>query len=47
MEDIGHHSEFLQQLDYATRMLNHPGESLIFQVDFLDMVNGVDICIEF
>ena len=47
MEDIGGHLEFFQQLDHATRMLNHPGESLIFQVDFLDMVNRVDICIEF
>ena len=27
-------------------MLNHPEESLIFQVDLLDMVNRVDICIE-
>jgi hypothetical protein len=47
MEDIGGRLEFFQQLDHATRMLNHPGESLIFQVDFLDMVNRVDICIEF
>jgi len=47
MEDIGGHLEFFQQLDHATRMLNHPGESLIFQVDFLDMVNRVDICIDF
>ena len=47
MEDIGGHLEFFQQLDHATRMLNHPGESLIFQADFLDMVNRVDICIEF
>ncbi|KDR66382.1 hypothetical protein GALMADRAFT_259460 [Galerina marginata CBS 339.88] len=28
-------------------MLNHPGESLIFQADFLYMVERVDICIEF
>jgi hypothetical protein len=47
MEDIVGHLEFFQQLDYATRMLNHPGESLIFQANFLDMVNRVDICIEF
>ena len=31
----------------ATPMLNHPGESLIFHVDFLDMVNRVNICIAF
>lgn len=28
-------------------MLNHPGEQLIFQADFLYMVEKVDICIEF
>ena len=49
MEDIGGHLEFFQKLDHAKRMLNYPGESLIFQADFLDMVNRVtvDICIEF
>ena len=28
-------------------MLNHPGESLIFEADFLYMVERVDICIDF
>jgi hypothetical protein len=28
-------------------MLNHPGESLVLQADFLDMVERVDVCIEF
>ena len=28
-------------------MLNHPGEQLIYQPDFLYMVEKVDICIEF
>lgn len=28
-------------------MLNHPGESLVLQADFLDVVERVDICIEF
>ena len=38
MEDIRGHLEFFQQLDHATPMLSHPEESLIFQVDLLDMV---------
>lgn len=47
MEEIGGHLEYFQELEHATRMLNHPGESLIFQADFLYMVERVDICIEF
>ncbi|KAJ3525095.1 hypothetical protein NMY22_g10717 [Coprinellus aureogranulatus] len=46
-DDIGSHLEYFQELDHATRMLNHPGEQLIFQSDFLYMVEKVDICIEF
>ncbi|THH07230.1 hypothetical protein EW145_g3527 [Phellinidium pouzarii] len=46
-EDIGARLEYFQELEHATRMLNHPGESLVLQVDFLDMVERVDICIEF
>ncbi|KAF8149366.1 Sec34-like family-domain-containing protein [Crassisporium funariophilum] len=47
MEDIGGQLEYFQELEHATRMLNHPGESLIFQADFLYMVERVDICIDF
>ncbi|KAF8965587.1 Sec34-like family-domain-containing protein [Flammula alnicola] len=47
MEDIGAHLEYFQELEHATRMLNYPGESLIFQADFLYMVERVDICIDF
>ncbi|RXW24322.1 hypothetical protein EST38_g1510 [Candolleomyces aberdarensis] len=46
-DDIGAHLEYFQELDHATRMLNHPGEQLIYQGDFLYMVEKVDICIEF
>jgi hypothetical protein len=46
-DDIGAHLEYFQELDQATRMLNHPGEQLIYQGDFLYMVEKVDICIEF
>ncbi|KAF5357255.1 hypothetical protein D9756_006491 [Leucocoprinus leucothites] len=47
MEDIGEHLEYFQELERATRMLNHPGESLIFEPDFLYMVERVDVCIAF
>ncbi|KAF9478351.1 Sec34-domain-containing protein [Pholiota conissans] len=47
MEDIGGHLEYFQELEHATRMLNYPGETLIFQPDFLYMVERVDICIDF
>ncbi|KIJ49534.1 hypothetical protein M422DRAFT_160832 [Sphaerobolus stellatus SS14] len=39
--------EYFQELEHATRMLNHPGESLVLQSDFLLMVERVDVCIEF
>jgi conserved oligomeric Golgi complex subunit 3 len=39
--------EYFKELEQATRMLNRPGESLIFEADFLYMVERVDICIDF
>ena len=47
IDDIGGHLEYFRELEQATRMLNHPGESLIFEADFLYMVERVDICIDF
>jgi hypothetical protein len=47
IEDIGEHLEYFKELEKATRMLNHPGESLIFEPDFLYMVERVDVCISF
>ena len=46
-EAIGQHLQYFQELESATRMLNHPGESLVLQVDFLYMVERVDLCIEY
>lgn len=46
-ESIGERLEYFQELELATRMLNHPGESLVLQSDFLYMVERVDICIDF
>ena len=49
IDDIGGRLEYFQELEQATRMLNHPGESLIFEADsdFLYIVERVDICIDF
>lgn len=46
-EAIGTRLEYFQELEQATRMLNHPGESLVLQTDFLYMVERVDICIDY
>ncbi|TFK66890.1 Sec34-domain-containing protein [Pluteus cervinus] len=46
-ENISSRLEYFQELEHATRMLNHPGESLVLQSDFLYMVERVDICIEY
>ncbi|KAH9967669.1 hypothetical protein BGW80DRAFT_1462172 [Lactifluus volemus] len=44
---IGTTLEYFQELEHPTRLLNHHGESLVLQTDFLYMVERVDICIEF
>jgi hypothetical protein len=46
-DDIEARLEYFQELDRATRMLNHPGESLVLQSEFLYMVERVDICIDY
>ncbi|KAF8490342.1 Sec34-like family-domain-containing protein [Russula emetica] len=46
-EAIGTSLEYFQELEHATRLLNHPGESLVLQTDFLYMVERVNVCIEF
>jgi len=46
-EAIGERLQYFQELESATRMLNHPGESLVLQIDFLYMVERVDLCIEY
>ena len=46
-EAVGMRLQYFQELEFATRMLNHPGESLVLQTDFLYMVERVDICIDY
>ncbi|KAF7300708.1 RRM domain-containing protein [Mycena chlorophos] len=45
--EIGERLEYFQELSTATQMLNHPGDSLVLQPEFLYMVERVDICIEY
>jgi hypothetical protein len=47
IDDIGTRLEYFQELEQATRILNHPGDSLVLQTDFLYMVERVDICIQY
>ncbi|KAH7107976.1 cis-golgi transport vesicle tethering complex subunit [Auriculariales sp. MPI-PUGE-AT-0066] len=44
---IGERLEYFAQLEQATRMLNHPGDALVLQTDFLSMVERVDACLEY
>lgn len=44
---IGGYLEYFTELESATRMLNHPGEDLLFSPDFLSTVSKIDTCIEF
>ncbi|KAF9466887.1 Sec34-like family-domain-containing protein [Collybia nuda] len=46
-DEIDTRLEYFQELEHATRMLNHPGESLVLQTDFLYMVERVDVCIDY
>jgi len=38
---------YFQELERATRMLNHPGEDIVLHADFLVMIERVDICLEY
>lgn len=38
---------YFQELERATRLLNHPGDDLVLQPDFLITVERIDICLEY
>lgn len=46
-DEIEGRLQYFQELEHATRMLNHPGDSLVLQTDFLYMVERVDISIDY
>ncbi|GAA5929054.1 Golgi transport complex subunit COG3 [Sporobolomyces koalae] len=44
---IGHRLEYFRELESATKMLNLPGEDLVLQDDFLNMIDRLDVCLEY
>lgn len=46
-EAIGARLGYFRELEGATKMLNLPGESLVLQDDFLNMLDRLDVCLEY
>lgn len=46
-EAIASRLEYFRELEVATRMLNLPGETLVLQDDFLNMLDRLDVCLEY
>ncbi len=46
-EAIGSRLEYFRELEKATKMLNLPGEELVLQEDFLNMLDRLDICLDY
>lgn len=46
-EAIGARLEYFRELETATRMLNLPGEAIVLQDDFLNMVDRLDVSLDY
>ncbi|GAA5941713.1 hypothetical protein JCM1841_005161 [Sporobolomyces salmonicolor] len=46
-EAIGARLEYFRELEGATKMLNLPGEDLVLQEDFLNMIDRLDVCLDY
>lgn len=46
-EAIGSRLEYFRELEKATRMLNLPGENLVLEDDFLNMLDRLDVCLDY
>ncbi|KAK4047521.1 Golgi transport complex subunit 3 [Microbotryomycetes sp. JL221] len=46
-EAIGARLEYFRELETATRMLNLPGEELVLQEDFLNLLDRLDACLDY
>ncbi|KAI5477958.1 Golgi complex component Cog3 [Pseudohyphozyma bogoriensis] len=46
-EAIGARLEYFRELETATRMLNLPGETLVLQDDFLNMLDRLDVSLDY
>ncbi|GAA5949410.1 hypothetical protein JCM3765_003400 [Sporobolomyces pararoseus] len=46
-EQIGQRLEYFRELESSTKMLNLPGEELVLKEDFLNMIDRLDICLDY
>ncbi|BGO94181.1 hypothetical protein NBRC10512_001341 [Rhodotorula toruloides] len=46
-EAIGARLEYFRELEKATRVLNLPGEEIVLKEDFLNMLDRLDVCLEY
>lgn len=46
-EAIGARLEYFRELETAARMLNLPGEGVVLQDEFLNVLDRLDICLEY
>lgn len=46
-EAIAARLEYFRELETATRMLNLPGEALVLEDEFLNMLDRLDVCLEY
>ena len=44
---VGARLEYFRELEKATRMLNLPGEDLVLQDDFLNLLDRLDACLDY
>lgn len=44
---VGGRLEYFRELEKATRMLNLPGEDLVLQDDFLNLLDRLDACLDY
>ncbi|GAA5905384.1 Golgi transport complex subunit COG3 [Sporobolomyces salmoneus] len=46
-EAIGTRLEYFRELEKATKTLNLPGEELVLKEDFLNMIDRLDVCLDY
>ncbi|GAA6017621.1 hypothetical protein JCM11491_005304 [Sporobolomyces phaffii] len=46
-DQIANRLEYFRELEGATKMLNLPGEDLVLKEDFLNMIDRLDVCLDY
>jgi hypothetical protein len=46
-EALGQRLEYFRELEQSTKMLNLPGEELVLKEDFLNMIDRLDVCLDY